>query len=365
MIETECAIVGAGPAGMSAAIEAARAGVRVSLFDENPRPGGQLIKQIHKFFGSKDHRAGIRGIDIGQQLLKDAQDLQVNIQLDTVVWGIFEKNTLGIAKKGLVDRVSAKKIILASGASENMVAFPGWTLPGVMGAGAAQTLMNLHRILPGKRVLMVGSGNVGLIVSYQLLQAGAEVVALIEAAKKIGGYLVHAAKVKRIGVPIYTSHTVKEAQGTHSVEKAVITKVDERWNPIQGTEMEIKVDTICIAAGLSPLAELAWMAGCSFIWCAELGGHIPVHDENLETTVKGLYVAGDVTGIEEASTAMEEGRLAGTAVAQSLGYTDEEKVKTIRSEINSRLAELRKGPFGDFRQKAKESIFSAMSLTIY
>jgi len=235
----------------------------------------------------------------------------------------------------------------------------------VMGAGAAQTLMNLHRVLPGERVLMVGSGNVGLIVAYQLLQAGAKVIGIVEAAQKIGGYSVHAAKVRRIGVPIYTSHTVQEARGTKAVEKAVVVKVDERWNPIAGTERELDVDTICIAAGLSPLAELAWMAGCSFTYRPELGGHIPLHDENLETSVKGVYVAGDIAGIEEASTAMEEGRLAGISVAVSLHRIDEEKARLARSGIYCRIEELRRGPFGEFRQKAKESIFVAMSRTVY
>jgi thioredoxin reductase len=350
------AIVGAGPAGLSAAIEAARAGVRVSVFDENSRPGGQLIKQIHKFFGSKDHKAGIRGIDIGNQLLKEAQTLRVDIRLNTTVWGIFEENVLGISGNDWIDTVCAEKVILATGANENTITFPGWTLPGVMGAGAAQTLMNLHRILPGKRILMVGSGNVGLIVSYQLIQAGAHVVAVIEAAKKVGGYAVHAAKLKRIGIPIYTSHTVKEAWGKNGIEKAVISEVDDRWNGIRGTEKEMDVDTLCIATGLSPLAELAWIAGCSFTYRSELGGHLPIHSENMETTVKNLYVAGDITGIEEASTAMEEGRVAGIEVARSFGLVDDERARKVKGEARSRLEELRKGPFGEFRQKAKEVI---------
>ena len=159
MIQTRLAIVGAGPAGLSAAIEAAKAGVKVSLFDENATPGGQLIKQIHKFFGSKDHKAGVRGVDIGKMILKEAYDLSVDIHLDTVVWGVFDQNILAILEKGQFRKVFPEKLILATGASENTIVFEGWTLPGVMGAGAAQTMMNLHRVLPGKRVLMVGSGN--------------------------------------------------------------------------------------------------------------------------------------------------------------------------------------------------------------
>jgi thioredoxin reductase len=365
VIQTQVAIVGAGPAGLCAAIEAAKAGANVSIFDENPQPGGQLVKQIHKFFGSKDHRAGIRGMDIGRQLLKEAESLQVEIHLNAVVWGIFDHAVLGILEKGQIDHVSPQRLILATGATENNIVFPGWTLPGVMGAGAAQTLMNLHRILPGRRILMVGSGNVGLIVAYQLAQAGADVVALVEAAERVGGYAVHAAKIRRLGIPIFTSYTVREAWGENGVEKAVIVALNNHWIPLPGTERVLDVDTICIATGLSPLSELAWMAGCAFTYRAELGGHIPVHNERLETTVKNLYAAGDLTGIEEASTAMEEGRLAGAEAARSLGLIDENTAADRRAEIYSRLEELRKGPFGDFRQQAKESIFAGMVLTAY
>lgn len=361
MITTQVAIVGAGPAGLSAAIEAAKAGVRVSIFDENAVPGGQLIKQVHKFFGSKEHKAGVRGIEIGRILLKEAVQLNVNIRLDTVVLGIYERNILGIIQNGRMDKVVPEKVILATGANENTIAFEGWTLPGVMGGGATQTMMNLHRVLPGKKVLMVGSGNVGLIVAYQLMQAGATVVALIDADKRVGGYGVHSSKLRRMGVPIYTRHTIKKALGNGGVEQAVIAGVDDRWNPIPGTERKLDVDTICIATGLSPLAELAWIAGCKFLYLSELGGHIPVHNKNLETTVKGLYVAGDLTGIEEASSAMEEGRLAGVEVAKSLGLLEEGRAEKIKEEIDSRLRDLRKGPFGDFRQKAKEIIFSKWS----
>lgn len=356
MIQTRLAIVGAGPAGLSAAIEAAKAGVKVSLFDENATPGGQLIKQIHKFFGSKDHKAGVRGVDIGKMLLKEAYDLSVDIHLDTVVWGIFDQNILAILEKGQFRKVFPEKLILATGASENTIVFEGWTLPGVMGAGAAQTMMNLHRVLPGKRVLMVGSGNVGLIVGYQLMQAGAELVAVIEADDKIGGYSVHASKLRRMGVPIYIRHTIQKAFGHGCVEVAILTAVDDRWHPIPGTEREVDVDTICIATGLSPLAELAWIAGCRFTYLADLGGHIPIHNERMETTVKNLYVGGDITGIEEASTAMEEGRLAGLEIARSLGCLTEGEAGKRRDEIDSRLRDLRKGPFGEFRQKAKETI---------
>ena len=175
-------VVGAGPAGMSAAIEAAKHGVSVVVFDENARPGGQLFKQIHKFFGSKEHRAKVRGFVIGQELLDEAAKLGVEVELDSTVIGLYQDKEIVVRQGSEVNHYKGDAIVVATGAAENMVTFEGWTLPGVIGAGAAQTMMNLHGVKPGERVLMLGTGNVGLVVSYQLKQAGCDVVALVDAA---------------------------------------------------------------------------------------------------------------------------------------------------------------------------------------
>ena len=226
-IETEIAVVGAGPAGLSAAIQAARSGARVLLIDENRASGGQLFKQIHKFFGSAEHHAGTRGFRIGAELLEELRTYpRAEVLLDTVAYGFFPDRTLGIAHDGCACAVKAEKYVLAAGAMENALSFPGWTLPGVMGAGAAQTMLHINRVRPGKRVLMVGSGNVGLIVSYHLLQAGVEVCELIEAAPKIGGYGVHAGKLRRAVVPISVSTTVKRALGKDAVTGAELVSLD-------------------------------------------------------------------------------------------------------------------------------------------
>jgi len=338
---TEIAIIGAGPAGLAAAIEAAKAGARVTLIDENARPGGQLFKQIHKFFGSQAHGAGIRGFQIGQELCAEAEKLSVELLLNTIVYGLFEGLVLGLMNKRKTMLLKVEKIIIATGATENALPFPCWTLPGVMTAGAAQTMMNIHRVLPGKRVLMVGGGNVGLIVAYQLLQAGAEVIALVEATPQIGGYQVHAAKLERAGVKILTSHSIKEARGKTHVEAAVITKLGAGWQPIEGTEQEFEVDTICLSVGLTPNVETAWMAGCKFRFDRERGGHAPVLDENMQTTLPGIYVAGDAAGVDEASIAMEEGRIAGIAAAESLGYIESKQAEILKTECRNLLFELK------------------------
>lgn len=372
MQEVGLAVVGAGPAGLAAAIEGAGRGCLVVVLDMNLRPGGQLVKQVHKFFGSQEHKAGRRGVDIAQDLYREAEEVGVEIRLGCEVYGVhqgtvleavqtsFDNSSGGTSRSSSYlsfkpESITAEKVIFATGGAENALNFEGWTLPGVMGAGAAQTMINVWRVLPGKRVLMVGSGNVGLIVTYQLLQAGAEVAAVVEGASKIGGYGVHAAKISRAGVPILTSHTVVRASGKSQVTGAEIARVDESWNPIPGTEQTVEVDTICIATGLRPNTRLASLAGCQLMYSAILGGWVPIHNKRLETTSPGIYVAGDAAGVEEASTALEEGRLAGISAASAMGKgeaRDREEIK----EIANRLRSLRGGPFCSHRQDAKQEL---------
>jgi thioredoxin reductase len=355
----DIAVIGAGSAGLCAAAQAAAAGADVLVIDENKLPGGQLFKQIHKFFGSHEHNAGIRGYKIGNQLMEQVRQSGARVLLDSLIYGLFPDLSMGLIHEGRHYSLEAKKIIIAAGARENYLAFPGSTLPGVMGAGAAQTLINIHRVLPGRKIIMVGSGNVGLIVSYQLLQAGAEVLAILEAAPKIGGYAVHAAKLRRAGVPILTSHTITRVLGADGVEEAEIAALGEA-GPIPGSEKRISADTICLAVGLSPMTELAWMCGCAFTYIPSFGGHVPLHTPDMETTVKGVYAAGDITGVEEASTAMEEGKLAGIAAAASLGFIPEEQASREKREVLERLDNLRSGAFGLVRRESKALQLAAM-----
>lgn len=359
MINKEIVVIGGGPAGLAAAIEAGKRGAQVLVIDANSKAGGQLFKQIHKFFGSSAHRAGIRGMDIGEELLAEAKKYGVEIWLNSVAIGLFEDKVVAVEigtddEEKKVVTVNAEKIIIASGASENVVRFKGWTLPGVIGAGAAQTMININRVLPGKRVLMIGAGNIGLIVSYQLMQAGANVVSLLEAAPRIGGYAVHASKIVRAGVPIRTGYTVLEARGKDRVEEALICQVDQKWQPIPGTEEVIDVDVIAIAVGLKPLVELAMMYGCKAEFDPVLGGFVPIHDENMESTCEGIYVVGDITGVEEANTALEEGRLAGVAAAEAKGHINSEDAAVSKKEIWDRLDGLREGSHGVARMQAKQ-----------
>lgn len=338
-------IVGAGPSGLSAAIEAARCGMAVAVFDENAKPGGQLFKQIHKFFGSKEHQAKIRGYKIGETLLSEADEAGVEVFLNATVAGIYLDKEVLVRMGDAMEHFKADTIIIATGASENMVTFDGWTLPGVIGAGAAQTMMNLYGIQPGQRVLMLGSGNVGLVVSFQLVQAGCEVVALVDAAPWIGGYGVHASKITRCGVPFYLSHTITKAEGTDCVTGVEISQVDEHFTPIPRTQKHFEVDTICLAVGLSPMSQLLKMVGCNMVDDPRRGGQVPLVDENGETSIPGLFAAGDVSGIEEASSAMIQGRMSGLAVATYLGFLSEKDKGNRLAELEVALDSLHQGMF--------------------
>lgn len=360
-------IVGAGPSGLSAAIEAAKRGLKVVVFDENEKPGGQLFKQIHKFFGSKEHRAKVRGFVIGEQLLTEADQVGVEVELNATVIGLYQDKEIVVKEGDEIKHFKGDGIIIATGAAENMVTFPGWTLPGVIGAGAAQTMMNLHGILPGKKVLMLGSGNVGLVVSFQLMQCGCEVVALVDAAPRVGGYGVHAAKVARTGVPFYLSHTIVEAEGEDCVTGVTIAEVDSNFKFIPGTEKHFDVDTICLAVGLSPMSQLLKMAGCRMEDNPKRGGQVPICDEYGRTSLPGVFVAGDVSGIEEASSAMIEGRMAGIAAAEYLGYIEKTEMETELESLDKALDGLRQGMFapknrGKAIEKTEEGIPISTSL---
>ncbi|MEW6552958.1 MAG: FAD-dependent oxidoreductase [Actinomycetota bacterium] len=343
-------VVGAGPAGLCASLEAVRAGVHTVLLDENSRAGGQLFKQVHRFFGSRHHGAGKRGFVIADQLAGECRQAGVEVRLSSTVLGFFQGGELMVDAPGGVYLVRPRAVVIATGASERCVAFPGWTLPGVMGAGAAQTLVNVYGVLPGRRVLMAGSGNVGLIVSYQLLQAGAEVVGIIDIADRVGGYEVHLERVAREGVPVYLNHRILAAEGTGSVESVLVGDAGG------GKAYRFEVDCLCLALGLSPLVELAAMRGCRMVYREELGGFLPWHDAWMRTDRPGVFVAGDAAGIEEASVAMEEGRMAGITAAEELGLLSGGRAGAKRKAVQRRLEGLRGGPYGTGKLAAKVSI---------
>lgn len=340
-------IIGGGPAGLSAAKMAAESGVHTLIIERDYKVGGQLVKQTHMFFGSEKQYAKTRGIDIAQILVDDVirYSDKIEIMKNTTVVGLYPDYVISILQGERYQKIKAKAIIVATGASEKFLAFENNDLPGIYGAGAVQTLMNVHGVLPGQDVVMVGSGNIGLIVSYQLLQAGVNVKMVVEAAPTIGGYKVHASKLKRLGVDIRTSTSVKRAIGTTSVEQIVISSLDDQWNYVPGTEEIVDCDALCISVGLSPLSNMLSMIGAEMKYVHLLGGSVAVINHEHETSVKNIFVAGDVCGVEEASSAIVEGYYTGLIVANRLGYTHPQ-FEQLKQDFEQQLDNLRSGPFG-------------------
>jgi sarcosine oxidase, subunit alpha len=323
-VETDVLIVGGGPAGLEAALELGGHGIRVILCDDKPTLGGKLDLQTHNFFGSvEDCYAGHRGMEIGRLL-----EGQVRAHPDIQVWtgspavGVFQDGVVGVVKQGQFTVVKPKALLVATGAREKMLAFPGADLPGVYGGGAFQTLVNRDLIRPAKRLLIVGAGNVGLIVAYQALQAGIEVVALVEILPQVGGYKVHRDKIARLGVPVYTSYSVLRAEGTDRVERVIAAQVDDRLRPICGTEVAFDVDTVLIAVGLAPVNELF-----------QEGQRIGMR----------VYSAGDAHEIAEASAAMFSGKIVARTILQDLGIATEipEAWRTLEALMASRPGPVR------------------------
>jgi len=343
MKDIQILVIGGGPAGINAALAGAEAGAEVLLCERDDSLGGQLIKQTGKFFG--DTYAGRRGFQIGHELLERiAASEKIEVWTDCMVLGLYDDGVVTCEHEGKIRKIRPNCTIVATGAAEKHLAFPGNDLPGVFSAGAAETLIE-QGVMPAKRALMVGAGNIGLTVSYQMKQVGVDIAAVVEAMPNIGGYLVHAARLRRAGVPIRTGYTIVEAYGTDRVKGACIARLDEKGQIIEDSRENIECDAICLAVGLSPMADLCWQTGCRMMFVRELSGHVPVVDRFMETTTKGLYAAGDVRGLEEATTALLEGRVAGLSAAAALGKGTD-SVRDKLNEAEQQLELLRKGPVG-------------------
>jgi sarcosine oxidase subunit alpha len=301
IIDIEVLVIGAGPAGLSASKILGENDVKVILIDDKAELGGKLVLQTHKFFGSqKDVYAGNRGIDIAKILGDSVNSLSsVDIWLNSVCLAVFSDGLVGVFKENKEYLlIKPKYLLIATGAREKMLVFPGNTLPGVYGAGAFQTLVNRDLIKAAEKIFIVGGGNVGLIAGYHAIQAGIEVVGLIEALPQCGGYKVHEDKLRRLGVPIYTSHTVVSANGEQSVDSITVAQIDKDFNIIKGTEKTYPCDTILIAVGLNPVDEFYHKA------------------KEFEFNVWG---AGDAQEIAEASAAIFTGKIEALKILQKIG----------------------------------------------
>jgi thioredoxin reductase len=330
-MQVDIAVVGSGPAGMAAAVESAEAGANVLLLDEYARPGGQFFK--HTGF-SVDRTRLTREHDHGETLRGKLSHPRIRVQSGALVWGRFD-DVLMIHRAGRTEAVQPKALVIATGAYDRPVAFPGWTLPGVISAGGAQTLAKTQWVKPGHRMLLAGAGPFLLPVAQSLLRAEVEIAALVEATKpmhwlRYAGSLWgqwprfaeawdYKRELRRAGTPAIYGHKIVRALGERKVEAAVIAKVDRDWIAIPGTERTIAVDGIATGYGFLPNIELAASSGCDLRYDAFARAWFVRCGQTMDTNVSGVFVAGEITGIGGSAVALAEGGIAGLSAAEHVG----------------------------------------------
>lgn len=326
------AIVGSGPAGMAAAIAANAAGVRVILIDEAPREGGQIYRQ-----GAPEMNLPQVGLpaELARKKALLAKFDRVRDQLDlrfsTTAHSLYAGPELQIADDHSSARLQVDAVILATGVSERTIPFPGWTLPGVLYAGAAQTLLKAQGVRAGDRIAVSGAGALPIVVAAQMARAGGSIAALAlthsplrlwrdPAAVWAGrGILwegaLYLAQLARRGVAFTSRHAVIRAHGDTHLKRVTIAKLTAQGVPIAGSAQEVEVDLLLLNHGFTANSELARMAGAKHRYDPAMGGWLPVASRNGATSLAGIYVAGDGAGLRGAISAEAEGRIVGAAAA--------------------------------------------------
>lgn len=351
----DVAIIGAGPAGLSAAITLRKYNVNVVVLDEFPRAGGRLLGQLHE----EPNGEWWNGIKESEKLFEQAKQLNTEILCNRSVYHI-EKRENSFVVYTSEQTYAAKNVLIATGAAETASPIPGWTLPGVMSIGAAQVMTNVHRVRVGQKGIIVGVNVLSAAIARELQLAGIELHSMAlpvrntiteeqsnpkkvmerlvriahlapSAFIRFGSKFAKYALIRNLaisfypnkgidmwGMPIHLRKAVKQINGTNQVESVTMVNVTANGEVIKGTEETIPVDFVCIAGGLYPLGELAAVLNVPFKYIAELGGHVPVHNEKMETPVTGVYVAGNITGIESAKVAKEQGKVAGLSIVRAV-----------------------------------------------
>jgi NADPH-dependent 2,4-dienoyl-CoA reductase/sulfur reductase-like enzyme len=343
---TLIAIVGAGPAGLAAAESALSAGANVVIVDLNDSPGGQYHRQLPEGYRAANPER-VHHDWASFRKMRDTVLSHPRCQwlANTVVFNLEtradEVPRLHVAT-GPIDSSARRRrviepdaLVLATGAHDRVVPFPGWTLPGVYTAGAAQTLARTERVAIGHRVLVSGTGPFLLPVAQSLTDVGADVVAVLEAntaATVARGWLVHphrlashSRKLRDLGhygwhhvrhrISLRTGRAVVAVLGDSRVEAAVTARLDSNWTPVAGSERVVAVDAVCVGHGFTPSLELALAAGCRMT--STVAGTFVAVDDTQVTSVPGVYAAGEITGIGGVDSADVEGRVAGLAAAGS------------------------------------------------
>jgi NADPH-dependent 2,4-dienoyl-CoA reductase/sulfur reductase-like enzyme len=350
-------VVGGGPAGLAAATTVARLGLDVGLVDERPTFGGQIYKQPGPGFVVKDPARLGRDHLRGRELIEQAESSGAELLPSTSAVAIRDEEVVLVPEGGHARTVSASRLVIAPGAHDRPVVFPGWTLPGVLTAGAAQTIVKTQRVLPGDRLVFAGSGPLALAFPAQLHHYGANVLVALEAGPGPGvrdvlGLLAAArgntallrdavsyrSQLMRARVPMRYGRIVVRAEGEDRVERVVHAAIDRDWRVIPGTEERLDADTLCVGYGFIPSVELLRLAGCEFRYEEDLGGPVVVVDEWLRTTAPGLSAAGDGAGIAGALVAVDEGRLAALGVGLDLETLTRAEAERQARPVRARLA---------------------------
>lgn len=357
IVAADVGVVGAGPGGMAAANALARQGLRVVVLDEGHRAGGQIFRQLPP--GAE--RAAIAEPPShahGHALLHDFGAAGVELRSGATVWDAAP-GRLWFEQDGASWLLRCRHVVLAPGAYDRCVPFPGWTLPGVVTAGALQVMVRGFGVVPGRRALVVGSGPLLLPTVTALAAAGVEVIAALEASSRwralraLPGVVGNAARRKealwyakqlwRAGVKLQWGQTVFACEGDGRVERAIIGKVDRDGRPRRDTARTIAVDVVGAGFGLVPSIELGLRLGCAARFDAARGGHVLVVDERQHTSVANVWAAGEVCGIGGAEVAIAEGELAAAAIvaAEHATQVPAEPIARVRSERRAADALLR------------------------
>jgi thioredoxin reductase len=340
--EFDLIVVGAGPAGLSAALDAAERGLKVVVVDEQHAPGGQIFRQPPATF-EQPAGAAAPAYPFGRPLLERARaDTRIVWRFGSTAWGVFHdagRVRLGVSTGATASMLDGRALLVATGAYDLPVAFPGWTLPGVMSAGGVQTLLKSQFLRPGQRFVLAGSHPLLLLVADLLLKSGATVVEVALARPRPGllellrgwralpghlGLMLQAARavlnLKRHRVPLRFGRMIQAASGTETLDGVTLADVDRDWRPLPGSGRTLDADTLVIGYGLLASTELARQAGCAVDYKPSEGGWVVRHDDAMRTSVAGVWVAGEPGGIGGAELAHLEGRLAAIDIAATLGY---------------------------------------------
>ncbi|MGI9290420.1 MAG: FAD-dependent oxidoreductase [Gammaproteobacteria bacterium] len=336
MSDADLLIVGGGPAGMSAALAAASRGIRCCIIDEAPELGGQIYRAPHPTARqAAPQLIHTRGDELREQVAQH-RDL-IEVRSSTMVWGVSDVSKVAIGREGHGSEfVHPRAMVIATGAYEYCPPFPGWTLPGVMTPGSAQILTKTMNVQPGKRVLVAGTGPLLYVVASQLVQKGVDVLAVLEATRKMDwlrlplvglcapellaeglGYL---RVLRAAGVPIHYGRVVTRAEGDGELQRVTHASVNSDWVPDRDSEEQFEVDTLCVGYGLQPRNYLAQLGGCAIKFDETRGGWVPKRDKRMRTSQAFLYAAGDGAGIGGSRLAELDGKIAGLTAARDLGY---------------------------------------------